>query len=102
MKLNLNLNLNLSSFLVLALLSGGMLSSCSEKNAQYDLVDNGVVVNIDYNGARKIRLLAVSDDIIRVSATPGEFASTESLITIPVDGKPNVRVEESEVAVVLK
>jgi alpha-D-xyloside xylohydrolase len=102
MKLNLNLNLNLSSFLVLALLSGGMLSSCSEENARYDLVDNGVVVNIDHNGARKIRLLAVSDDIIRVSATPGEFASTESLITIPVDGKPNVRVEESEGAVVLK
>lgn len=97
MKLNLSL---------LLLFVGGIalgLTSCAEKAIQYEPLENGVVVNIDREGVRKVRLLAVSDKIIRVTASPEDRFSTDgSLMVLPPEKFTRFRIEQSNNSIVLK
>ena len=96
----MNVNLNL---LITALIGAACLASCGEKNSQYELVEGGVVVSIDQSEVRKVRLIAVTDKIIRVTASPeNQFSTTQSLMAVSVDEKPDFRVDESHQSVVLK
>lgn len=75
-----------------------MLSSCG--SGKYDKNGDGITVNVDQteaNGVRKVRLKVLGDKIIRVSATPDKkFPAEESLITVPVEGKTEFSVEETD------
>ncbi|MCQ2203255.1 MAG: DUF5110 domain-containing protein [Bacteroidales bacterium] len=66
---------------VLLALSTVALTAC---NQGYERTGKGVVVKTDNN--EKIRLEVVSDNIIRVSATPQQFAADQSLIIVPQKG----------------
>jgi len=88
----------------MCLLGGMMLLSCT--NNGYQITDKGVIVEVtnqQENGARKVRLEAIGEKLIRVSATPDKkFADTESLIIVPQAEKTAFQVEDLGEAVVLK
>ncbi|MDI1255459.1 MAG: glycoside hydrolase family 31 protein [Flavobacterium sp.] len=62
-----------------------LLASCSTK--QYQLTNDGVVVNVKQNNkaqAHKVRVQVLNDELIHVSATPEkEFPKDSSLIIVP-------------------
>lgn len=61
---------------------------------------SGVVVKT--GDGRKVRLEAVTDSIVRVSAVPsGDFSSRESLAVLPVTERPCFEVEQTEESVAL-
>lgn len=73
------------------LIAGMLLTACSTK--QYQMIDNGVVVNVKQKNnteTRKVRLQVLGDELIRVSATPEkEFPKDSTLIIIPgIKGVP--------------
>ncbi|ALM47869.1 alpha-xylosidase [Flavobacterium psychrophilum] len=73
------------------LIAGMLLTACSTK--QYQMIDNGVVVNVKKKNnteTRKVRLQVLGDELIRVSATPEkEFPKDSTLIIIPgIKGVP--------------
>lgn len=88
----------------MCLLGGMMLLSCT--NNGYQITDKGVIVEVtnqQENGARKVRLEAIGEKLIRVSATPDKkFADTESLIIVPQAEKTAFQVEDLDEAVALK
>lgn len=88
----------------MCLLGGMMLLSCT--NNGYQITDKGVIVEVtnqQENGARKVRLEAVGEKLIRVSATPNKkFADTESLIIVPQAEKTAFQVEDLGEAVALR
>ncbi|MBO5380516.1 MAG: DUF5110 domain-containing protein [Bacteroides sp.] len=88
----------------MCLLGGMMLLSCT--NNGYQITDKGVIVEVtnqQENGARKVRLEAIGEKLIRVSATPDKrFADTESLIIVPQAEKTAFQVEDLGEAVALK
>jgi alpha-D-xyloside xylohydrolase len=67
------------------LLIGLLLASCSTK--QYQMIDDGVVVNVKQKSktdTRKVRLQVLRDELIHVSATPDkEFPKDSTLIIVP-------------------
>lgn len=74
------------------------LSAC---NSSYYDVDNGIVVNVD--GGQKVRLEVVSDNIIRVSATPEKkFSTAQSLIIVPQENRVKYKqLDETDSTIVL-
>ncbi len=85
------------TFLFAALI---FIAGCAPKAPRYEKVQGGIVVSVGGDQAKKVRLSVVSDDIIRVSATPtGEFSSKNSLMIVPQEHKPQFKVEESSGAV---
>ncbi len=81
------------------------LVSCS--NPVYETMTNGVLIrpqNTAEGGAQQIQLQVISDDIIRVSATPeAEFSTQKSLIIVeqPSEQTP-FEVSETESSIVVK
>ena len=76
--------------------------SCSTPKT-VEQTENGVIVQVDYQQTRQVRLEVVTPRIIRVSATPDkQFSTRESLILIK-EGQsiPDFRLEEDEVQVQL-
>lgn len=67
------------------LLIGLLLTNCSTK--QYQMIDDGVVVNIKQKNetdTRKVRLQVLRDELIHVTATPDkEFPKDSTLIIVP-------------------
>ena len=83
----------LYSFAILLLISG-----CSE-NRPYEKLENGIVITLPESqpGAKKVRLEVITDDIIRVSATPADtFSTAESLMRVPVDASTEWSVQEAD------
>ncbi len=72
-------------YFVASLLIIASLISCNKST--YQIKDNGVVIQLDQKNssdASLVKLEVVSDDIIRVVATPGtEFSERKSLIIVP-------------------
>ena len=67
------------------LLIGLLLTNCSTK--QYQMIDDGVVVNIkqkNQTDTRKVRLQVLRDELIHITATPDkEFPKDSTLIIVP-------------------
>ncbi|WP_149195269.1 TIM-barrel domain-containing protein [Luteimonas suaedae] len=83
----------------LALPLAALLAACGAESAsqRYETTDRGIVVHPTEEGAAAVRLQAVSDHIIRVSADPaGEFARTPSLMRVEDEG-PAPAFEVAEV-----
>ncbi|MDA3854346.1 MAG: DUF4968 domain-containing protein, partial [Bacteroidales bacterium] len=66
-----------------------LISSCTQ--AKWEKIDSGVLVSLNKStntDAKLVQLQVMSDDIIRVVATPEkDFKSRESLIIVPEDDK---------------
>ena len=100
----------LSSLKWLLLVS--MLAACTESQAPapetqgraWEILSDGIVVDIDQDGFQKLRLLVVDDAIIRVTATPGDdFSKLPDTLMITADPSgTGFTVAEEEGAVVLK
>jgi alpha-D-xyloside xylohydrolase len=78
--------------------------SCSQKKA-WEKDDNGVIITLKENaGVKKIRLQVISQDIIRVTATPeSSFSRDTSLIVVPLQQKfTDWQVEETGETVTLR
>lgn len=73
------------------LLSALILIGCQSK--PYQRTNGGVIVNltkVDTQSAKKVRLQVITDDVIRVSASPtGEITDGKSLITVFDKAKPD-------------
>jgi alpha-D-xyloside xylohydrolase len=87
---------------ILGLLSGMLFLACSDPKVQ--TIDNGIVVNIKQsqtNGVRKVRLKVLSNELVRVSATPlNEFPDDSSLIVLPgIQSVPFAIVETDDTVV---
>lgn len=69
----------------LSLFAGLLLAACSVP--QYQLTDDGVILNLKHEkkeGANKLRLQVLGDELIHVSATPDkDFPKDSSLIIVP-------------------
>ncbi len=82
----------------------GAMASCSQP--RYKKSASGVVVSLDQqtkSDAATVKLEVISDEIIRVSATPeNTFPNRESLIVIPQENKTAFTVEEKGAFITLK
>ena len=69
----------------LSLLAGLLLAACAQP--QYQLTDNGIILNFKQEKtakANKLRLQVLGDELIHVSATPDkDFPKDSSLIIVP-------------------
>jgi alpha-D-xyloside xylohydrolase len=83
----------IASFILLA----GLLVSCASKS-NYEKMDNGIVVHLKAKEGGKLRLEVITDDIIRVTASPVDsFSTRQSLMVVPRKSEPSSwRLEESE------
>ena len=83
-----------------------ILAALSCSGPHYSLDGNRLTVEVGAlqdGGARRVRLTAVSDGIIRVEATPDDtFATRKSLVVLPQDGVPAFRVREKGGRVLLE
>jgi len=83
-----------------------ILAALSCSGPHYSLDGNRLTVEVGTpqdGGARRVRLTAVSDGIIRVEATPDDtFATRKSLVVLPQDGVPAFRVREKGGRVLLE
>ncbi len=85
------------------LLAGLVFTACGKQ--VYEKTQDGVVVKVKQNSSAdvsKVRLQALGNKLIRVSATPDkEFDDRQSLIIVPQKNKTPFTVEENDSAVVL-
>lgn len=89
--------------IIYCLLATPLVCSCTEK--PYKMIENGVIVEVSRQNeqqARFVRLQALGDRLIRVSATPEDtFADEQSLIIIPQKEKVAFQVEERQDTILL-
>ncbi len=92
------------SFLVAALLAVSTLSAHSIQPGDYSKLDDGIIVNVKRrvtNGVRLVRLQAVTDRIIHITATPlDSFTNVQSLMVLPRKRMPvkwDVKDEKEQV-----
>ena len=83
-----------------------LLAACSDQKGFYEKTDHGVIVHLEKTndqGAKLIRLEAVSDDIIRVTASPVDsFSGDKSLMVLPqLALNKTIEVSDSKDAVTL-
>ena len=101
-RLHTNLTLKITGFLLITVIS--QLFSCS-KSANYSILRDGVVVNYNATGevrTRSVRMQAINDHVIRVSASPeGSFSDRESLSVLPQREFTNWKVEEDKSSITL-
>lgn len=73
--------------LLLSLVAIAFLFGCTSQKTTYEKIDNGVIVHLEKansKGTRLIKLEAISDDIIHVTASPTDsFSSDKSLMVLP-------------------
>ncbi len=84
----------------------GLLAGCNSQKGFYEKTDNGIIVHLEKTnaqGTKLIKLEAVSDNIIRVTASPVDsFSREKSLIVLPeLKLDKTVKVSDSENAVTL-
>lgn len=82
------------------------LAGCSGQKGSYEKTGNGVIVKLDNDnaqGARLIKLEAVSENIIHVTASPTDsFSSAKSLMILPdLKLEEQITISESENSVTL-
>jgi alpha-D-xyloside xylohydrolase len=90
------------------LLLAALLGSCAQK-ASYEKLEDGIVIRFADQKPGQVRLLrlqAVSDDIVRVTASPSDtFSTGKSLVILPdlkTSGHWQLEEGESEVALVTR
>lgn len=87
----------------LCLITGLIMISCQDR--AYEKIHDGIIVNVRQNGSNevsKIRLQALGEKLIRVSATPEKsFSDRESLIIVNPENKTDFTVEENNTHIIL-
>lgn len=82
-----------------------LVTGCSFAQQSYQVVADGVIVYPDprlSGNAQAVKLQVVTDQIIRVTASPTkEFSSQQSLSVIPQSGKPEWNVREEGKSIIL-